>query len=171
MNPASSHGQDEFKAMSTSRTQLGELSNIIQNQFSEIVRRSQSGHSQTSIQLYMMQESMTYSLLITGVVVLAIVLLFNFLISNSIIRPLQRMTHSMGRLSQGNTSDTIETEQKHEIGSMVSSIKVFQANAIERKRLEQVADLKHEKEHRQQQYIKGPSYKNSAAKRLGSWRS
>ena len=144
---------DEFAALTTSSVQLGELSSIIQNQFTQIVRHSQSGHNQTSIELYMVQELMTYSLLITGLVVLGVVLLLNFLISKSISRPIARMTNAMQRLAQGDTSITIETNQTHEIGSMVAAISIFRDNAIERKRLQQAADLEHEKEHRQAQYI------------------
>ena len=144
---------DKFDALTTSRIQLGELSNIIQNKFSQIVKYSKRGHNQTSIELRKVQELMTYSLLITGLIVLGVVLMLNFLISKSISRPIARMTNAMQRLSQGDTSIAIETNQAHEIGSMVAAISIFRDNAIERKRLQQAADLEHEKEHRQAQYI------------------
>ena len=144
---------DEYKQLTTSRTQLGELSNILQSQFEQIVKLSENGLARTGTQLHKAQTSMTYSLLIAALLVLSAVMAVNFLVSKSIASPITRMTTAMQRLAQGDTSIDIETNQSHEIGSMAAAIRVFKDNAIERKRLRQTADLEHEKEQRRAQYI------------------
>ena len=144
----------EYKLLSTSSMQLGELSQIIHGQFSNIVRLSEKGLAKTSAQLAKMRSQMTSALLLTALLSLAALLGLNYLISRSIIRPLNRMARGMQQLSMGDTSVSVETNQTHEIGSMAAAIQIFRDTAIERHQLEQLADQKRDKEHQQQQEVK-----------------
>ena len=71
-----------------------------------------------------------------GLAVVALGLLLSYLIGRSIIRPLNGLSQSMGRLAEGDTSVAIPaTESKDEIGRMARTVLVFRDNAIERERL------------------------------------
>ncbi len=145
---------NKHKQLSTSSLQLGELSQIIHGQFSNIVHLSEKGLAKTSAQLAKMRSQLTNTLILTTLLSLAALLGLNYIISLSIIRPLNRMTHGMQQLSMGDTSITVETNQAHEIGSMMAAIKIFRDTAIERLRLEQLAQEKQQKEQQQQQVVK-----------------
>ena len=68
------------------------------------------------------------------------------------------MTRGMQQLSKGDTSIAIETHQSHEIGSMVAAIKIFRDTAVERVRLEQLAEEKHQKEQSATANYQDPSH-------------
>ncbi len=144
----------EYKLLSTSSLQLGELSAIIHGQFSNIVRLSEKGLAKTSAQLAKMRSQLTSALLLTTLLSLAALLGLNLIISKSIIQPLNRMAHGMQQLSTGDTSIAVESTQNHEIGSMAKAVQVFRDTAIERRQLEQLSEQKHEKERQQQQAVK-----------------
>lgn len=143
----------EYEALATSRVQLGELSDMIRNKFAQIVKMAQQGHARTGAMLEKTRSMMSWSLLVAGFVMLGVVSLLNYIISRSISTPLGQMTKLMQRLSEGDTSISIETGQRHEIGAMQAAIGIFRDNAIERERLEKTAAEKYRKEHRQKEYI------------------
>ena len=101
-----------------------------------------------------MRSQLSSTLLLTTLLSLAALLGLNYIISRSIIRPLNRMACGMQQLSMGDTNIAIESHQTHEIGSMVAAIQVFRDTAIERVRLKQLAKEKYEKEQHQQQLVK-----------------
>ncbi len=144
----------EYKLLSTCSLQLGELSALIHGQFSNIVRLSEKGLAKTSTQLTKMRSQLSSALLLTTLLSLTALLGLNYIISLSIIRPLDRMACNMQQLSMGDTSIAIETNQTHEIGSMVTAIQIFRDTAIERVRLEHLAKIKHKKEQQQQEIVK-----------------
>ncbi len=58
-----------------------------------------------------------------------------------IARPIQRITASMKKLAEGDTSSAIPFEGRNdEIGEMAAAVEVFRANAVANQRLEQEAD-------------------------------
>jgi methyl-accepting chemotaxis protein len=71
-----------------------------------------------------------------GVAVVALGLIFSYLIGRSITRPLNGLANTMGKLAEGDTSVSIPaTDGKDEIGRMARTVLVFRDNAIERERL------------------------------------
>ena len=61
-----------------------------------------------------------------------------FIVANSISRPIQKMTETMGVLSKGDTTVTIpSTDDKDEIGGMARAVLVFKENMIQTESLRQ----------------------------------
>jgi methyl-accepting chemotaxis protein len=71
-----------------------------------------------------------------GIAVIALGLLFNWLIGRSITGPLKRLAGAMHKLAAGDSGlDIPSTEAKDEIGAMARTVIVFRDNAIEREHL------------------------------------
>ncbi len=81
-----------------------------------------------------------WNLLITLIGMIAIlVLAIMFTMTHFVARPISRISDSMSLLADGNTNENIpETHRGDEIGKMAAAVGVFQNNAKERLRLEQV---------------------------------
>ncbi|WP_319801760.1 methyl-accepting chemotaxis protein [Rhodobium gokarnense] len=82
--------------------------------------------------------SQTRSIITWSIVAVAVLVMFAaWLIGRSVVRPLSRMTATMGVLADGNLAVEIpDTGRSDEIGKMAAAVEVFKSNAIERKRLE-----------------------------------
>jgi methyl-accepting chemotaxis protein len=71
-----------------------------------------------------------------GIGIIAIGLIFNWLIGRSITGPLKRLSGAMKKLAAGDSSvDIPSTESRDEIGAMARTVIVFRDNAIEREQL------------------------------------
>ena len=75
-----------------------------------------------------------------GLVALAVLLglgLVSWLIIRSIVRPMERLRATMGRLAEGRTDVALpEAGRSDEVGAMARAVAVFRDNAVERLRLE-----------------------------------
>ncbi|WP_288902401.1 methyl-accepting chemotaxis protein [uncultured Sneathiella sp.] len=76
-------------------------------------------------------------LLLTGAALLGIMLLTGFLLARYIGRPLNRLTHAMLSLAEGDNDVVIDgLDRKDDVGDMSRAVQVFQANAAKMKALE-----------------------------------
>ncbi|MDH6266785.1 methyl-accepting chemotaxis protein [Rhizobium sp. SG_E_25_P2] len=82
----------------------------------------------------LMQAIVSAVIVITG-------MLGMWLVARSISSPIRRMTSTMRRLADGDTSADIPgTDRADEIGKMAETVAVFRSNAIEKARIEQEAE-------------------------------
>jgi methyl-accepting chemotaxis protein len=76
-------------------------------------------------------------MLVTGLGLLALVLLFSLWIGRSIAAPVMRLTEVMGHLARGDTGMAIPAlDNKDEVGEMARAVVVFKENSLARERLE-----------------------------------
>ncbi len=86
------------------------------------------------------QRSSLWGMVITGGLAVAFALMISFVLTRLIARPIARLTVAMGRLAAGELDMQLDsTERADEIGGMISAVKVFRDNAIERVRLTEIA--------------------------------
>ncbi len=91
------------------------------------------------------------SYVVTMVVVALIAILLGAVTSQSILRPLRRVTHDMMRLGDGDTNiELADKERRDEVGSMAKAVVVFRQNALDVERLteQRLEDQKREEEKR-----------------------
>jgi len=143
----------EYHKLANNSAQVAKVSTRIQSQLSNIVKYADNKHLKTSNLLNKIRAQRDITLIIAIFLVLGAVLFFNFIISQSISTPLAILTQAMQYLSKGDTTITIDSAQRHEIGAMTKAVTVFRDNAITRERLEREAAQKHQIEHQRQQYI------------------
>jgi methyl-accepting chemotaxis protein len=69
--------------------------------------------------------------------------------NRSVIRPVQAMTAAMLRLAEGDNTIAIPGSGRHdELGAMARAVQIFRDNAVERERLQQLADAEKEAKER-----------------------
>ncbi|CAN7743745.1 methyl-accepting chemotaxis protein [Rhizobium leguminosarum] len=73
--------------------------------------------------------------------VLVLVLLLGWLINRMVVKPIQRLSSTMGSLANGVLNEDFDANtRRDEIGDMVKAVQVFRSNAIERQTLQEGAD-------------------------------
>ena len=122
------------------RTRTGEMSDAyatLEPKVSEIVSQISTTAEQARIASDAVF-SQTRSIITWSIVAIAVLVMFvAWLIGRSVVRPLTRMTATMGVLADGDLSvDIPDTDRRDEIGRMAAAVEIFKSNAIERKRLE-----------------------------------
>ncbi|MBB4304942.1 methyl-accepting chemotaxis protein [Rhodobium orientis] len=122
------------------RTRTGEMSNAyaaLEPKVGQIVSRIGTTAEQARIARDAVF-SQTRSIITWSIVATAVLVMFvAWLIGRSVVRPLSRMTATMGVLADGDLAVEIpDTGRGDEIGRMAAAVEVFKSNAIERKRLE-----------------------------------
>ena len=87
-----------------------------------------------------------------------------------VIKPLTRMTRAMGTIAQGESAEVPGLGETNEIGEMAKAVKVFEENAMQRRRLEILAVDERSKEKQRQSYIEKliNDFRESIDKHLGS---
>lgn len=77
--------------------------------------------------------NMNYFLFISTSIVISVILLFGYLLSANIARPIVNMTHIMNQLADNNLAVNIGVpERQDEVGYMAKALNIFKKNAIER---------------------------------------
>ncbi|KAF7764828.1 hypothetical protein PCIT_b0912 [Pseudoalteromonas citrea] len=82
--------------------------------------------------------NMNYFFFISTCIVISVILLFGYLLSANIARPIVNMTHIMNQLADNNLAVNIGVaERQDEVGYMAKALNIFKKNAIERDKLQQ----------------------------------
>ncbi|WP_208977881.1 methyl-accepting chemotaxis protein [Labrenzia sp. 011] len=90
-------------------------------------------------------------MLITGLALLAVAALAGVFAARTMTVPINRVVDAMKRLAQGDTKVDIDGGQRRdEIGEMFQAVSVFKDNAIQRKQLENTAQLERDRERQRQ---------------------
>jgi methyl-accepting chemotaxis protein len=80
-------------------------------------------------------EGALHSMILSGIAIV-LGLAIAFLLARAIVRPINAMTATMGRLSRGDMSAAIPgTERKDEIGAMSQAVQIFKDSMVEAERL------------------------------------
>ena len=95
--------------------------------------------------LELLEEALMQSILMAGLITMAVmlilVLLLNGVLQRLLIRPIDEITDVMSTLAEGNNSvDIPSLHRGDEIGRMASAVQVFRDNALERDRLAEAAE-------------------------------
>ncbi len=79
---------------------------------------------------------------VLSLIAVALGLIFAWAIARSILNPVNAMTHAMGDLAGGQLDVTVPALDRHdEIGQMAKAVQVFKQNAIDKKRMEEEAEI------------------------------
>ncbi len=100
------------------------------------------------------ERSSTFTMAATVGAALAIALAIAFLLTRVIAGPITGVTQAMRRLAEGDTDVALAADgRRDEIGGMVSAVRIFRDNAVERRRLAEAAEREQAARSRRQERI------------------
>jgi len=141
---------DTFEKLDPLRKMIDNETQDVLPRTDEIITVARNTSDAATTALEVSQARIRTGIIGLGILVLALVVGFSWLIGRTITRPLDGLASEMQRLADGDTSSRIlATEAKDEIGAMARSVIVFRDTMIEREKLaRRQAETSEERERR-----------------------
>ncbi|MEN8196416.1 MAG: methyl-accepting chemotaxis protein, partial [Pseudomonadota bacterium] len=142
-----------YKAEKAGRKQLSAIYSEAEPFLEALFAAAEKGDAEAQASLEEIRGSTRVAVISIGATILAVFLLFAFVLARSITQPLKAMTATMTQLADGDTEVEVPAiGRRDEIGEMAQSVQIFKDNTIEKVRLEKeqaAAQQRAEEEKRQ----------------------